>query len=569
MAPDSTPQSAAPTGPPVTRFAPSPSGHLHVGGARTALFCWAYAKARGGRFILRIEDTDQKRSSAAASLGFLEDLAWLGVDWDEGPTHEAGGGGGEHGPYFQSERLDIYREHLERMIREGKAYPAFETPEELDAARKAARAANQPYRYDRAALDLPVDEVRRRIDAGEDHVVRFKVPRGGTATVHDEVLGAVEVSTDEIDDFIIRKRDGFPTYHFAVVVDDELMQVTHVIRAQEHLNNTIRHVLLQDALGFRRPVYGHISLITNPDGSKMSKRDKDKALRAVVKQRGLDAPPAAAELAADRWGWWLESKDHQLELDEAERLAAALEVGLPEINVDDFRRAGYLPDTLVNYLALLGWSPGGDVERFDRRFLVDRFDLDRVIKSPAKFDRDKLLSFSLDDIQAMAPDAFVEALRAHCEAHRPEFIEAFTPEMFDLFARANQPRAKTLDDALPSCRFFIAPDDEIVYEKIKPVRKALCNGDPSGYEHLQGVRTSLATLETWTPASIEAALHDYAAAHADGKLGKVAQPLRIAVSGGVVSPGINETLTILGQERVLNRIDRCIARREDLCEAPA
>jgi glutamyl-tRNA synthetase len=356
-----------------TRFAPSPSGHLHVGGARTALFNWAFARAHGGRFLLRIEDTDRKRSSDAASMAFLEDLKWLGIEWDEGPEHE-GCGGGEAGPYFASERREIYDGYLDRLLEEGQAYPAFETPEELQAARAKARAEKVDYRYDRAALDLDPDTVRTWIAEGRPHVLRLKVPDEPLGCFDDRVLGLQEMDRSRLDDFVIRKADGFPTYHFAVVVDDELMGVTHVLRAQEHLANTPKHIVLQRVLGFRTPVYAHMPLILNIDGSKMSKRDKDKALRAAVKQRGLEGAEA---VDLETWTWWLAKKEHQLDLDVAERLAAELGVDLPEIDVVDFHRSGYRPEVLVNFLALLGWSPGDDVEKFDRDFLVERFDLDR------------------------------------------------------------------------------------------------------------------------------------------------------------------------------------------------
>jgi glutamyl-tRNA synthetase len=542
-----------------TRFAPSPSGHLHVGGARTALFCWAYARARGGKFVLRIEDTDQKRSSETASMAFAEDLCWLGIDWDEGPAYE-GRGGGDAGPYHQSHRLDIYDQYLDRMLESGHAYRAFETADELDAARARASAAGEAYRYDRAALDLDEATVAAYLAEGRPHVVRCKVPRGEEIIVEDVVRGTVRVQSDELDDFVIRKADGYPTYHFAVVVDDELMGVTHVLRGQEHLNNTFRHVLLQEALGFARPTYAHISLIFNPDGSKMSKRDKDKALRAYVKEHGITE---AAAVDAETWAWWQAGKDHQLDLAHAEALAGELGVELPEINVDDFRRAGYLPDVLVNYLALLGWSPGGDVEQFDRTFLLEHFDLDRVIKSPAKFDRDKLLAFNLDAVQAMPADAFVEAFRGHCAAYHPDFIERLDPADFDLLARANQGRSKTLEDPVRSCRFFIADDDAIEYESTKNVRKALLNGEPNGCAHLQALRPVLEGLAEWTVPALETAVTDYANAHADEKLGKVAQPLRIAVSGGTISPAIFDTLAILGRTSVLARIDRCLGAFAD------
>jgi glutamyl/glutaminyl-tRNA synthetase len=541
-----------------TRFAPSPSGHLHVGGARTALFCWAFAhgRDRGGKFILRIEDTDQKRSSDAASMAFLEDLAWLEIDWDEGPEYE-GCGGGAAGPYFQSQRLDIYDTHIDQLIAEGRAYRAFETAESLDAARAKAKAEGRDYRYDRAALELDPATVERYLAENRPHVVRFRVP-DADVVVSDVVRGEVRTTPAELDDFVIRKADGYPTYHFAVVVDDELMGVTHVIRGEEHLKNAAKHVLLQDALGFRRPVFAHISLIFNPDGSKMSKRDKDKALRQYVREHGISSSDAIDEKT---WTWWLERKDHQLDLEKAEALARELGVSLPEINVDDFRRAGYLPEVLVNYLALLGWSPGGDVEKFDAGFLLAHFDLDRIIRSPAKFDRDKLLAFNLDALQSMEGDAFVRRLRSHAERHHPEFL-ASLGDRFDLFARANQARSKTLEDPFTSCRFFIEADDAIEYEDSKAARKALVNGDPNGYAHLDALAPLLAALEDWSVESLERRVTEYADNHAGGKLGKVAQPLRIAVSGGTISPAIFETLAILGRASVLARIGRCLAQRE-------
>ena len=540
-----------------TRFAPSPSGHLHVGGARTALFCWAYARAKGGKFILRIEDTDQKRSSDAASMAFLEDLKWLGIDWDEGPEFE-GCGGGDAGPYRQSERLDLYQTYIDQLLAEGKAYRAFETPEELDAARKKAREEKKNYRYDRSALNLDEATVQKYLEEKLPYVVRFKVPDDGSVTIHDEVLGDVTTTLEELDDFVIQKADGYPTYHFAVVVDDELMGVTHVIRAQEHLTNTPKHVLLQRALGFRTPVFGHTSIISNPDNSKMSKRDKDKTLRKFVKEKGITSSQV---IEHEMWDWWLAKKEHQLDLQQAEQLARELDITLPEINVDDFRRAGYLPDVLINYLALLGWNPGDDIEKFDRDFLISRFDLDRVQKSPAKFDRDKLLAFNLDAIQALSPEEFVALYREHTQSYRPEFLEKLSEEQFACLAKANHPRAKTLDDTLPSCRFFIVGDDEIVYEQTKAVRKALVNGEPCGYDRLEAIVPILHELSEWTSELIEGAVKAYAQAHAEDKLGKIAQPLRIAVSGGTISPAIFDTLFILGSESVFNRIERCLAHR--------
>jgi len=560
---------------PVTRFAPSPSGHLHVGGARTALFCWAYARGRGGRFILRIEDTDQKRSSEAASVGFLKDLRWLGIDWDEGPEHE-GCGGGTHGPYFQAQRLPIYEQHLARLLRDGTAYHAFDTAEELAAQREAAKARGAAYRYDgTAARALPADEVERRLRAGEPSVVRFAAPPD-PVTIRDEILGEVTLPAGEIDDFVIRKADGFPTYHFAVVVDDELMGVTHVLRAQEHFNNTARHMLLQDALGFRRPTYGHLPLIFNPDGSKMSKRDKDKVLRAAVKERGLTAPPSLGQAGASVAGAsgadaaasatpsqadfsaWLKDKSVQLPIEQSTALAETLGVALPEINVDDFRRSGYLPEVLCNFLALNGWSPGNDLERFDLEFLRRNFDLSRVLKTPAKFDRAKLLAFNLDSIQAMSIDDFERRCREHGEAFHADFMARLSPAQFRALCEASHPRSKTLDDLFRSNRFLILPDDALPWDS-KAAAKLLAPGG-AGEAHLRALRELLEHAGEWTPAALEAVIKPYADRDAAGKLGDVAQPLRLAVSGGTVSPPIFDTLAILGRSSVRARIDRALAR---------
>jgi glutamyl-tRNA synthetase len=539
---------------------------MHVGGARTALFCWAYARGRGGHFILRIEDTDQKRSSEAATQAFMEDLQWLGIDWDEGPRYE-GCGGGETGPYLQSQRLRHYQRYADQLIADGLAYRAFETPQELAEAR--ASAGGGAYKYDRAALDLDEATIRRYLAEDRPFVVRFKVPDSGEIRITDAVRGAVSVPAGELDDFVIRKADGYPTYHFAVVVDDELMKVTHVIRGEEHLYNTARHVLMQDALKFRRPAYAHVSLIFNPDGSKMSKREKDKVLRRAVTEHALERPPDAIDgsgqpvMPQEHWDRWRSDTDHQLDLEHAVRLGAALNVELPEIDVEDFRRAGYLPQVMVNYLALLGWSPGGKVEKFDAKFLIEHFDLDRVIKSPARFDRDKLLAFSLDALQELTSERFALHLATHGRRYHPQYMKALVGDRFELFAAANHARSKTLEDPFRTCRFFLQADDEIVYEQSKAVRKALEGGEPNGYAHLQAVSSILKHHSDWTVGGLEAAITSYADEHAGGKLGKVAQPLRIAVTGGTVSPAIFDTLAILGRDPVVARIDRCLALRRE------
>lgn len=456
----------------VTRFAPSPTGHLHIGGARSALFCWAFARKQGGRFLMRIEDTDQARSSEASARGILADLAWLAIDWDEGPVLNdaeriAGGAklppgpiGADPrnvGPFFQSQRIDVYNAALQKLLDSEQAYAAFETPAELDAKRKAATASGKPYRYDRAALDIPKAERDRRMNSGEPHVVRFKAPPD-EIVVHDVVLGEVRVSGDELDDFVLRKTDGFPTYHFGVVVDDEAMGVTHVLRGQEHLYNTPKHVALQKALGYRIPAFAHMPLIFNEQGAKMSKRERDQTARKAAKDKALARSPLPDVEGLDdaTFQAWLKDSARQLETNALEALAAHLGLSLPEVSVDDFRRAGYLPEVITNFIALLGWSPpaeaGENIEKFDLAFLEKWFTLERIGKSNARFDRKKLLAFNTDAISAMSDDHFEDRWRAWCSEHSKETL-GVGPERFKALAAALRPRSKTLKDAADGARF--------------------------------------------------------------------------------------------------------------------
>ncbi len=554
----------------VTRFAPSPTGHLHIGGARTALFNWALARRMGGRFLLRIEDTDQARSSHEAVAGILEDLAWLGIDWDEGPTlNDLGGDPRSVGPFFQSERRDLYQAAIETLVSKDLAYPAFETGDELDLLRKTAREAKQNFRYRRPA-DFDREAALARAKAGEPHVIRFRMPEDGVS-VADELLGEIEFGEDQLDDFVIQKRDGFPTYHLAVVVDDEAMGVTHVLRGQEHLNNTPRHTALQQALGYRVPVYAHLPVIFNADGSKMSKRDKDKAARKAVKE-GLSADDAglraqlADVLAGPDLDSWLKDKKSQLGSDALAGVGEALAVELPGIDVEDFRRGGYLPEVLVNFMALLGWSSGEkdaegkDLERFDRDYFTGHFALDRVGRGNARFDRDKLLAFSQATLGGL-PDAEFAAHWSHwCARYRPDAAGALADTALPLFAAAMKPRSRTL--AEPTApggpgAFALCADDAFPFDE-KAVAKVLRKGEPSGLELLGAFRDVLAELPSFGPEDVETAAAAFVEARELG-MGKIAQPLRVAVTGQTKSPGLGETLAILGRESVLARIDRCLA----------
>ena len=486
----------------------------------------------------------------------MKDLDWLGIDWNEGPE-DGSNGGGEHGPYLQSQRLPIYQKELDRLLAEGKAYYAFDTPEELDAKRTAARAAKETYRYDGAARSLPPEEVQAKLDAGLPAVVRFRAPLE-PVTIIDEVLGEAVLPAGELDDFVIRKADGFPTYHFAVVVDDALMEVTHVLRAQEHFSNTAKHMLLQDALGYSRPVYGHLSIIQNPDGSKMSKRDKDKVLRAALRELGLSEIPESLGCSGEEFQRWMGDKTVQLELPVLEAIADHFRIELPEINVSDFRRSGYMPEVLCNFLALNGWNPGEDVEKFDNAFLAEHFDFSRVHKTPAKFDRQKLLAFNLDAIQAMSEEEFALRTLAHGREYHPEFIEKLTEEQVCVLLGASQQRSKTLSDPFVSNLFFIQEDDAISWPITKAVRKAMFKGDPTGMDLLGLAREPLAALADFSANGVAGFIESFAASHCEGNMGKIAQPLRIAASGGTVSPSIHETLAILGRDSTLARIDRCL-----------
>jgi glutamyl/glutaminyl-tRNA synthetase len=552
--------------------------------------------------MIRIEDTDQARSSEESARGILEDLAWLGILWDDGPQLELAAeacgnpsptllerltgdtvriGGDERGvgPFFQAQRRDLYDRYIEKLVREGKAYPAFETSEELDARRREAIARKETYRYDRAALQLPLTERMARMASGEPHVVRFKMP-DTTIVVRDEVLGEISIAPGETDDFVIRKQDGFPTYHFAVVIDDELMGVTHILRAQEHLSNTPRHVALQQALAhedgrrFRTPVYAHMPLIFNMDGSKMSKRDKDKAVRKACKEKGLKEIPRdlaerlfaartpASLLSNDQFQQWLGETDRQLPTEALQVIADHLNVEVPEIDVNDFRDAGYLPEAITNFISLLGWSPGmkdeqgKDVEKFDTEFLTNNFDLSRIGKTNARFDRTKLLSFNADAIVAMSDSDFAARWGAWLSEHDPRVLERLDEVQFHMLARAVRPRCKTLRDGTKVGRFALIGDEQVEYDAAA-VKKHLQSGSPNGLELLREFRERLAGCVAWSPEPLQAIADAFAAEKGMG-LGKLAQALRVALTGSAVSPPLGDTLAVLGPESSLYRIDRCL-----------
>jgi len=381
----------------VTRFAPSPTGYLHIGGARTALFNWLFARRMGGKFILRIEDTDQKRNTPTATQQVINDLRWLGIEWDEGPEI-----GGPNGPYLQSQRKDIYDKYIKRLINEKKAYYCFDTPEQLQTMRDQAAAQKKNFIYPRPEHFADESDVEKAKAKGKPAAVRFAMPADEIA-VKDIVRGEVKFAAGEIGDFIIQKSDGFPTYNFACVVDDYLMKVTHVIRGQEHLMNTPGQQALWRALFGQEPLpeYVHMSVTISETGGKLSKRERPKTLRKAIKAAeniDLEKLAAAGGISLEEVNSFLAGKTTP-DIPGIEAMAKYLGAILPEINVVDFFKNGYLPETMVNFLALLGWNPGDDREIMQLAELIDCFDLSRLTKANSLFDRRKLLAFNTEHIR--------------------------------------------------------------------------------------------------------------------------------------------------------------------------
>ncbi|HEY2589395.1 MAG TPA: glutamate--tRNA ligase [Tepidisphaeraceae bacterium] len=532
----------------VDRFAPSPTGYLHVGGARTALFNWLLARHTGGRFLLRIEDTDLARSTEQAMLQLLEDLRWLGLQWDNADL------------VFQSRRLDVYNRLIDDLIARGLAYKAYDTTEELDAMRKEAEKARRQFVYRRGPVSA--EEAARHEAQGRVPVVRFIMPVQEYRFT-DEVLGEIALPADEADHFVIRKSDGMPTYHFAVVVDDAEMGITHVLRGQEHTKNTFRHIALQEALGYARPAYAHLTTIQNPDGSKMGKRDRDKAVRQRAQEWLKSSKKAPAELASlakvleERVATWL--ADSKKQLDIPEQLAVIHVIGLssaelPEILIHDFRKNGYLPEALLNFLALLGWSPGGDRERMSMGEMVQLFSLDRVGKSNPKFDRAKLLAFNTEAAAAAPIERLVNAFRDYLSVNPESPLNNADDAALAKLLQMKK-GFRLLREVDEASRFLFTPDEQIVYAP-DAVEKVLRK--QNGFAVLKDLRGILVSLHEWTAGELDAAVKQYAEQKGLG-LGKVAQPLRVAVSGTTISPPIFESLEFLGRERTLARIDRCLA----------
>ncbi|HEX7120449.1 MAG TPA: glutamate--tRNA ligase [Longimicrobiales bacterium] len=473
-----------------TRFAPSPTGSLHVGNARMAVLNWLFARHHDGAFVLRIEDTDRERLVAGAEAGILEDLRWLGLDWDEGPGVEGPAGEGPHAPYRQSERGAIYRDHAQRLVDAGLAYPCYCTPEEIEAAREAAIARGEKPHYAGTCRRLTRDDVARHTRAGRRPALRFRVPTEGEIVVHDVVRGAVRFDASDVGDFIVLRSDGMPTYNFAVVVDDALMEITHVIRGVGHLSNTPRQLLLYEALGFPVPTFAHAPTVLGPDRQKLSKRHGAKALA-------------------------------------------------------DYRREGWHPDAIVNYLSLLGWSsPSGD-EFLLRQRLVTEISLERIRATDVVFDPDKLRWLSSKHIERMSTAELADALDGFIDRERYPLAEDALPVVVEA-VRSHLSTLSEINDHLDP--FVPTLDAE------GAARRDALRGDDGARRVLRAVRARLARLDAWDDAAIDAAVRE--AGREVGARGRALfEPLRIALTGREHGPPLAKVAVVLGRASVLDLLD--------------
>jgi glutamyl-tRNA synthetase len=456
-----------------TRFAPSPTGMLHIGGVRTALFCWLYARRHGGTFILRIEDTDRERSTPEAVNAILEGMRWLGLDHDEGP-------------FYQTQRMGRYGEVIQQFLREGKAYHCYCSKEELDAMRAGQIARKEKPRYNGRCRQ------RKEPEPGVNPVVRFRNPDAGSVVVNDVVHGPITFDSGELDDLIIARSDGTPTYNFCVVVDDYDMKVTHVIRGDDHINNTPRQINMLRALGVEPPLYAHVPMILGPDGAKLSKRHG-------------------------------------------------------AVSVLQYRDDGFLPEGLLNYLGRLGWSHG-DQEIFSLEEMTRLFDITDVNKGASALNIDKMLWTNQQHIMRATPERLAQYLLPQLAALG---IETEDLAKVAAVARAQQERARTLKEMAQNSVFFFR--DVTSYDEKAAKKNLTAEAAPL----LQSVRDRIAVLGSWSAPQLHGIIQAVAT-ETSVALGKVAQPIRVAVSGGSVSPPIDVTLEILGRDTTLQRLDRAI-----------
>ena len=477
------------------RFAPSPTGRLHIGGARTAIYNWAFARANGGTFVLRIDDTDPERSTKENTEQILRSMRWLGLDWDEGPEV-----GGEHGPYFQTQRADRYRAALQRLIDSGDAYPCFCTPEELEASRKAAQDRGDSFQgYQRTCRDIDPAEAKARIEAGEPHVWRLRVPDDrGTIVVDDAVHGPCRFEAKELDDMVLMRSDGTPTYNFATVVDDGEMGITHIIRGDDHLSNTPRQILVFEALGYPVPTFAHLSMILGPDGKKLSKRHG-------------------------------------------------------ATSVEEYRDRGFLPEATVNYLALLGWSLDGETTIVPPAEVAAHFSLDRISKNPSVFDEEKLVWMNGEYLMAMDDATFSQRVLVPQLAAAglvEEGAYAGREAWFDLLSSILKPRTKLMGDVVDKARFLFG---ELAYDEASVAKNLAKEGVRPV---LEAARAALAALpeESWRAEAIDAALEPLPEQLGAGKR-KVFQAVRVAECGNQVSPPLGTSMELLGRTVALKRLE--------------
>jgi glutamyl-tRNA synthetase len=544
----------------VTRFAPSPTGYLHVGGARTALFNWLWARKTGGIFILRVEDTDLKRNTPTATQQVMDDLRWLGIDWDEGPEV-----GGPNGPYLQSQRRDIYDEYIRKLLDEQKAYYCFDTSEELDAL----RAQQKGFIYSRPKDFPDTKDAERARAQGRPVTVRFAMPQE-PIVVQDIIRGEITFAAKELGDFIIQKSDGFPTYNFACVVDDYLMKITHVIRGQEHLMNTpgqqaLWHALFPDA---SLPQYAHMSVTVSDTGGKLSKRERPEKLRKVVREKTQASPEIihtiAVNSAVDVWRALTDDEVREFiegknvpDMPYIEKIADFVGVPLPEINIINFFKSGYLPETMVNFLALLGWNPGDAREIMPLDELIESFDLTRLTKSNSLFDRSKLLAFNTEHIKMLSQDKWRKpspsGLLAHLKAYLKVIDSPVAAASDELLLRLIKicEGARTLADIERKTRFLFLPDEKIEYDQ-NAIQKVLIKD--GGLTILPILRDKIAAMDNLSGQAVEDMLRSLAEEKGVG-LGKIAQPLRVAITGTTISPPIFDSVEMLGKEKTLARIE--------------
>ncbi|MGE5175264.1 MAG: glutamate--tRNA ligase [Hyphomicrobiales bacterium] len=476
------------------RFAPSPTGYLHVGGARTALFNYLYARRTGGVFVLRIEDTDRERSTPEAVRAILEGMRWLGLSWDEGPE-----AGGAHGPYFQSERLAGYAAAAERLLAEGKAYRCFCDPEELKRRREAALAKGEPPKYDRTCWRLPRETSDARAAAGEPFALRFFMPEGETSW-EDAVRGTVTFRNDALDDLVIFRSDRHPTYNFAAVIDDTAMEISHVLRGDDHISNTPRQLRLYDALGLNPPVFGHVPMILGPDGTRLSKRHG-------------------------------------------------------ATSVTEYRESGILPEAMVNFLALLGWAYDGEREIFTLEELGRVFSLDRISKNPAIFNTEKLEWMNGEYFRALPIERRVALTVAHLErtGALPEAVRADRA----LLARA----IEAIGDRMKRPEHFLDYGAWLFVDRVapEPAPWAELLAKPLAADRLVKLADRLEAVAPFEHDPIEKAARGLAADEGV-KAGEVIMPARIALTGKKVSPGIFDVILLLGREKTVGRLRDAAAR---------